>query len=49
MIRNYQDIQDSNLKGKIAVQYYEENKSLKPEQDEVSEENKKYIKLEIDN
>ena len=40
MIRNYQDIQDSNLKGEIAVQYHEETEDRKLGQDKVPEENK---------
>ena len=39
MIKNYQNIQDSNVSGKIAVQYHEETKASDLEQDKKSEEN----------
>ena len=38
MIKNYQSIQDSNVSGKIAVEYHEETKASDLEQDKKQEE-----------
>jgi hypothetical protein len=39
MIKNYQKIQDSNVSGRIAVQYHEETKASDTEQAKKLEEN----------
>ena len=43
MIKNYQNIQESNVSGKIAVQLHEEAKALEHEQEKILEEDEANI------